>query len=87
MRKTTVENALFQEDLYYHYLSENLLKNIKRWPEAFSADHLQGFRTRFGQGEHARPLPRREYDRLSDGLHHRNFFILVQLRVCGKCYA
>lgn len=42
MRQTTVTHALYQEDLYYHLLSENLLSNIKCLPKAFSADKLEG---------------------------------------------
>ncbi|MCH9613154.1 MAG: hypothetical protein SP1CHLAM54_01500 [Chlamydiia bacterium] len=42
LRLHTVTNALYEEDLYYHLLSQNLLANIKRLPKAFSADKLAG---------------------------------------------
>lgn len=42
MRKSTIENALFMENLHYHQLFANLLPNYKRLPKAFYGNGLHG---------------------------------------------
>ncbi len=42
MRTSTVENALFMENLYYHQLFTNLLPNYRRLPKAFYGNGLHG---------------------------------------------
>lgn len=41
-RRSTLEEALFFEDYYYHELFGNLLSNFLRWPKSFYANQLKG---------------------------------------------
>ncbi|MCH9631053.1 MAG: hypothetical protein S4CHLAM37_10660 [Chlamydiia bacterium] len=42
LRDATLSSSIHREDLYYHFLFRNLLKNFKRLPKSFSADSLRG---------------------------------------------
>ena len=42
LRDATLSSSIQREDLYYHFLFRNLLKNFKRLHKSFSADGLRG---------------------------------------------
>ncbi|MBI3237143.1 MAG: motility associated factor glycosyltransferase family protein, partial [Chlamydiales bacterium] len=41
MRKSAVCHALMTEALYSHRLTQNILRNIRLWPDSFFANHFQ----------------------------------------------